>query len=104
MKCQKCKNNFPEKELELSHDIPKYLGGTDKDGRHWLCKDCHDNYEYYILSSIYKAFFGRNVKKCIDRRDYIPLMNQIKEQRDDIKERYFFFAQKLKEEWENGSD
>ena len=36
MICQKCKDDFPESEIQVSHDIPKYLGGTDKDGRHNL--------------------------------------------------------------------
>jgi len=31
MKCFICKKEFPENELDLSHDIPKYIGGTDKD-------------------------------------------------------------------------
>jgi len=49
MKCQKCNGKFEEKDLHCSHDIPKYVGGTDLDGRHWLCKDCHDKYEYEVL-------------------------------------------------------
>ncbi|NCB13972.1 MAG: HNH endonuclease [Erysipelotrichia bacterium] len=54
MKCRKCKIDFPENLLESSHDIPKYMGGKDKDGRHWLCKECHRIYEEEI------------VKKCIN--------------------------------------
>jgi len=49
MECSKCKEDFEERKLECSHDIPKYMGGTDLDGRHWLCKKCHDNYEYEVL-------------------------------------------------------
>lgn len=45
MKCQRCKKEFEEKDIQLSHDVPKYIGGLDKDGRHNLCKDCHDIYE-----------------------------------------------------------
>jgi intein-encoded DNA endonuclease-like protein len=31
--CEKCKTRFnEEKFLELSHDIPKYIGGEDIDG------------------------------------------------------------------------
>lgn len=57
MKCQNpnCKNKekiFLEEELECSHDVPKYLGGTDKDGRHWLCKGCHHFYEVSLFSYI----------------------------------------------------
>lgn len=47
--CFKCKKEFNEKELEISHDFPKYLGGTDKDGRHLLCKKCHQDYELKIF-------------------------------------------------------
>ncbi len=49
MKCARCEREFDECELELSHDIPKYLGGTDLDGRHWLCKKCHRKYELEVL-------------------------------------------------------
>ncbi len=49
MKCQKCGKDFEEKDIQESHDIPKYMGGTDKDGRHWLCKKCHDKYEFEVL-------------------------------------------------------
>ena len=49
MKCDKCKKEFPENEIDVSHDIPKYMGGTDSDGRHILCKECHDKYDYEIL-------------------------------------------------------
>jgi len=52
MKCDKCNQEFEEKDLQLSHDIPKYLGGTDNDGRHWLCKICHDAYEYEVLKLV----------------------------------------------------
>ena len=38
--CSKCGIKLYERELELSHDIPKWMGGTDLDGRHYLCKKC----------------------------------------------------------------
>lgn len=50
MKCSICKEEFPEKELQLSHDIPKYMGGKDSDGRHYLCKRCHDIYERMVFA------------------------------------------------------
>jgi hypothetical protein len=49
MKCQKCLLEFEEKDIDLSHDVPKYMGGTDSDGRHYLCKKCHTEYELEIL-------------------------------------------------------
>jgi hypothetical protein len=56
MICHKCIEDFPEKEVQLSHDIPCYLfifsgdrkrrkNQADKHGRHWLCKKCHEEYE-----------------------------------------------------------
>lgn len=50
MKCQKCKIDLPEKYIQLSHDVPKYMGGRDGDGRHYLCKKCHDIYERIAFS------------------------------------------------------
>ena len=64
MKCEKCKREFDEKELQLSHDIPKYMGGTDADGRHWLCKRCHDIYERLIFSLAWK-FMPETKKKDV---------------------------------------
>lgn len=49
MRCMKCFVDLPEKEIQLSHDIPKYMGGVDLDGRHWLCKECHEKYEKKVL-------------------------------------------------------
>ena len=54
MKCQKCGRDFPENEIQLSHDIPKYIGGTDKDGRHYLCKKHHDIYEKEVFAVMVK--------------------------------------------------
>jgi hypothetical protein len=55
MKCNKCLENFPEREIHESHDCPCYLfkgqfrnerkNQADKFGRHWLCKKCHEEYE-----------------------------------------------------------
>lgn len=56
MRCDKCGEQFEEKELQESHDIPCYLfiyagnrkgqkNQADNYGRHWLCKPCHDLYE-----------------------------------------------------------
>ena len=54
MKCDKCKEDFLEKEIELSHDVPCYLflgnrtankNRADKFGRHYLCKRCHQDFE-----------------------------------------------------------
>lgn len=60
MNCQKCGLDFPEKEIDVSHDVPCYIfpGSdrkekkkiADKYGRHNLCKKCHDIYEKIIFS------------------------------------------------------
>jgi 5-methylcytosine-specific restriction endonuclease McrA len=47
--CFKCGKKLCEEDLELSHDIPKYMGGTDLDGRHYLCHECHQKYELEVL-------------------------------------------------------
>ena len=56
MKCDICNEEFMEIEIELSHDIPKWLGGEDKDGRHYLCKKCHKRYESEILEMVLMNF------------------------------------------------
>ena len=55
MKCFKCGIDLPEREIEESHDVPCYLfkgmnrkekkNQADRFGRHWLCKECHEQYE-----------------------------------------------------------
>jgi hypothetical protein len=49
--CSKCGKEFEEKELEISHDFPKYLGGKDNDGRHFLCNKCHKDYEWKVFQA-----------------------------------------------------
>lgn len=60
MRCQKCRKDFPENEIHVSHDVPKYIGGTDKDGRHNICKKHHDIYEKMVF-----AFMVKNLPKPI---------------------------------------
>lgn len=54
MRCQKCKKDFEEKDIQESHDVPCYLfegnrkgrkNQADKFGRHLLCEECHKKYE-----------------------------------------------------------
>jgi hypothetical protein len=85
LECQNCKELFDEKEIECSHDIPKYLGGTDKDGRHNLCKECHDDYEEYILFGVYQYLFNQNIIISNDRRNRIGYINKIKNKLSEIK-------------------
>lgn len=62
MNCQKCFRDFPESEIEESHDVPVYLfngekrkdqkNQADKFGRHNLCKECHKIYEWWIFAEV----------------------------------------------------
>jgi len=97
--CGKCNKEFPYKEIELSHDIPKYAGGTDLDGRHQLCKNCHDKYEEFILVNLYKQLFMISITFSKDRRKNIPYMFRIKCLKKDKKKivlnlRNIFFEEK----------
>ena len=64
--CSNCLTKFAERDLQLSHDVPKYSGGTDKDGRHWLCKRCHDIYERLVFAAMVNS---RNEKEKEEMRD-----------------------------------
>lgn len=59
MICEKCKDNFPEKEIQESHDVPTYIFDgerrvrkqkADPYGRHNLCKKCHTIYERMVFA------------------------------------------------------
>jgi len=39
---QKAETPEQEKNFDLHHIIPKFMEGTDKDGRIYLCKKCHE--------------------------------------------------------------
>jgi hypothetical protein len=64
MICQKCKRDFLEKDIDVSHDVPVYLFDgkdrrerkkkADKYGRHNLCKGCHSTYEGYVAGVMIK--------------------------------------------------
>jgi len=63
MICQKCKKDFPENQLDESHDVPTYIFDgerkvrkqqADKLGRHLLCGKCHKKYEGLVFSNMVK--------------------------------------------------
>lgn len=64
MKCQKCGDEFEEKDIHVSHDVPKYMGGTDVDGRHHLCQKCHNIYEKIAFSVAFKELDEVIKKEC----------------------------------------
>jgi len=97
MKCQKCEKEFEEKDLQISHDIPKYLGGTDLDGRHWLCKNCHDKYESTIL-----IYYLSIIEEEFLEEDKITLMKEISKLSKPIKSNFRKIAKQVKEEFFNG--
>lgn len=86
MICDKCKKDFPENEIEDSHDIPKYLGGEDKDGRHWLCNKCHEEYDLEILRKGLMMYI-----KTLPERNKVVFRRAVK-----IVQKYFFKGDKNK--------
>jgi hypothetical protein len=89
MKCEKCFEDFEEKEIEVSHDIPKYLGGTDKDGRHNLCKKHHKDYDDLILKECLKS-----VGEEFNEEERISWMIELSKQREDLKIEFRSIARK----------
>lgn len=66
--CKKCGFEFDERDLQLSHDVPRYMGGFDSDGRHKLCKKCHTDYEIRIAMLIFKEFMPKEKYPLIKKR------------------------------------
>jgi hypothetical protein len=73
--CKKCGEKY--NQMELSHDIPRYLGGFDCDGRHWLCVNCHNKYERAILARCIIKFFNQ-LLPFHEERGYTKYMSIIK--------------------------
>jgi len=49
--CTKCGEKYDgEGHLQLSHDVPRWMGGVDLDGRRYLCVKCHKNYDKQVLN------------------------------------------------------
>jgi len=97
MKCSKCKNEFEEKDLQESHDIPRYIGGIDLDGRHWLCKECHKEYDNLIINKCLK-FVGEK----FNEEERIAWMIELSKQSKDLKLKFREIARQIKEEFFNG--
>lgn len=84
-RCKKCNKEYNEKELEVSHNIPKYMGGTDKEGRTWLCKNHHKQYERMILSVCFIRIFKQFISYSEDNKTLTLYMNKIKNSPEEIK-------------------
>jgi len=81
--CIKCGFQHPqEKDMNLHHLVPKFMGGTDKDGRIWLCKKCHD-----ILHNIIPKIIFNNIPEHRKQRvrDSVKsfTLRQIKEKKEN---------------------
>jgi hypothetical protein len=101
MKCERCYEEFPQETMELSHDIPKYLGGMDCDGRHWLCIDCHNKYERLILGRCFILIFHLLLPYLEERGGYTRQMTMVKNS-PLCRECFNLALQIKKEEWKNG--
>ena len=98
MKCQKCRKEFEEKDLHESHDIPKYLGGTDKDGRHLLCKTHHELYDKRILIKCLNLVG----EKLFDDSEIIGWQKELSRQPESLKKEFRKIAKSIKEDFFNG--
>ena len=96
MKCFKCSFRFEEKELQLSHDIPKYIRGTDIDRRHNLCKECHKEYDKLILTICLKY-----VGEELIVGEEILWMKELSHQSEELKIKFRELAQVIREEFFN---
>jgi len=53
--CKKCSfEHINESNIHLHHIVPKCIGGTDKDGRRYLCgenkgNDCHREWDKFLM-------------------------------------------------------
>jgi protein-arginine kinase activator protein McsA len=94
MICQKCNKDFPEKEIEVSHDVPVYMfegkdrkekkQQADKYGRHNLCKQCHKTYEGYIAGVMVKYLSRENKDKMIKSAEsFSKIYFMIKRENED---------------------
>ena len=66
--CRRCGYTGASKsEIELHHIIPKSLGGTDRDGRTYLCKKCHSIWYNMIPMFILRFVTGVDKQECLNQ-------------------------------------
>lgn len=99
--CQKCEDNLSV--IEVSHDIPKYLGGFDCDGRHLLCFNCHNKYELTILSRCFIRLFHKLVPYFEGRENYSKYMTILKNS-PYVREGYYIACEVKKEWWKKNGN
>jgi hypothetical protein len=66
MICQKCKKDFPEKEIHEHHIHPRFMENKKGDGRKiYLCEKCH-NILHLLIPTIIWGYIPNNKKDiCI---------------------------------------
>jgi len=96
MKCGKCLNDFEEKNIEESHDVPCYLfpgeknkrkNEADKLGRKMLCVKCHDTYEAEILQLLFLNLLHKEIPLItnrLNRISYFPKIWRLPESKKKI--------------------
>jgi len=78
MICEKDKKKLKDSETQLHHLFPKEFGGTDKEGRIWLCKKHHGQLHDLINSLGLKSkeeileFTNRWLLEKEDSKRYCP--------------------------------
>ncbi len=95
MKCSYCLKEFPDEELDLSHDIPQYMGGTDADGRHYLCNGCHKKYELLIIN---KCFYFLGFQEVYEEK-ISSACYYLKSFGEPLHSIFRVFAEEVKEEF-----
>lgn len=91
IKCWECGREFEDHVIQLSHDIPKYLGGNDSDGRHYLCPNHHHDYEMSILIKCLE-FLGEDFIE----QEAKMWMAELKRQPEELKKKLRDIANKIK--------
>lgn len=97
MICDFCLSRFPTNLMELSHDIPKYLGGDDKQGRRELCSRCHDIYENIILFRCIREVLQESILPgVLNRANRVYYMSKIMNLDDSKKKDCLKIAYEIK--------
>jgi len=67
MKCQKCKEEFLEKQIDEHHKHPKFMDNPKGHGMKIpLCKGCHDFLHKIMLSWLWKFVPEDKKQECIN--------------------------------------
>jgi hypothetical protein len=100
LECSKCHKILnQEKELELSQDFPKYLGGIDNDERHYLCHSCHGKYENLILNAMMDLFNLPKEYMFVNRIELMKTLKIVVFQNPNKYEKIKLICNKIKEEF-----